>query len=148
MKTYVETRSGSVYVLDNVKMTWYRETETDDSGPLRTDGGDLSSFPAIKLDEPMLLLGPPIREWAVGRVIATTPVVKITHESTGFAQGLNIPWVNQEPEAAERAVTSYGQMAGMAAGGKRAADQSGWKPDTADEAKAAAYKLCVLFISP
>jgi hypothetical protein len=144
MKTTVETQSGSIYELDNVKMTWRRSFEnTGLSGVLRSDGGEMSSFPAIKLDKPMVIQCPPIVSHAIGRAIVTTPVVQISHEATGFANGA--------PNSSGR--TTYGFMAGLAAGGKRAVDQAGrgcaarnarirascnGEPATTDEAKAAA----------
>jgi hypothetical protein len=144
MKTTVETQSGSIYELDNVKMTWRRSFEnTGLSGVLRSDGGEMSSFPAIKLDKPMTIQGPPFASHAVARFIVTTPVVRISHEATGFAKG-------------QRGHTAWGLMAGLAAGGKRAVDQAGsgcaairahirascnGEPATTDEAKAAANDI-------
>lgn len=82
MKAYVRTKSGSLYLVDDEEMIWARLEETADSGQLRTDGGDLSCFPEIKLDEPMILLGPPLVHWTYGRIIMTTPVVEVTYSAT------------------------------------------------------------------
>jgi hypothetical protein len=91
MKTWVETQSGQIYVLDNVKMTWARLADFTSSDPASiVDGGDLSSFPDIKLDEPMIILGPPQVPWTWARIIMTTPVRTLTHESTGFASGRKV----------------------------------------------------------
>jgi hypothetical protein len=87
VKAYVRTESGSLYLIDGERwtsgaglpLTWERVEETKDSGLLRTDGGDLVNYPEIKLGQPMLLLGPPIVEWAVGRLIMTTPVKSVTY---------------------------------------------------------------------
>lgn len=78
MTYHVRTQSGSLYMIEPEDKTWARLEKTENSGTLRTDGGILSSIPVIKLDEPMILLGPPIHPWTWGRIIMTTPVVEIT----------------------------------------------------------------------
>ncbi len=87
MKTYIKTENGSLYVIHGDYMTkgsgepltWERIESTKDSGPLRTDGGDLCDFPEYDLGEPLIMLGPPIVDSAVGRVIVTSPIVSITY---------------------------------------------------------------------
>lgn len=87
MKTYVRTETGSLYLIDgeNVTkgggqvLTWERLEETEKSGPLRTDGGEMLDYPYIKLGKPMILLCPPIIDSALGRIIMTTPVVEVRY---------------------------------------------------------------------
>jgi hypothetical protein len=74
---YVKTRSGSIYALDDSAMIWERIEKTGDSGLLRTETGQLLSFPQVKLGQRALILGPPINEQSVARTIVTTPIVEI-----------------------------------------------------------------------
>lgn len=76
MTYYIETLN-STYVLDDEEMTWERIKTSEDSGPLRTDGGELTAWPQIRIGEPLALLGPPIADHASARVIYTTAVTKI-----------------------------------------------------------------------
>jgi hypothetical protein len=58
-------------------MTWERIEHTEQSGELRTDGGELSVWPEIKLGQPLIILGPPIRPFTYGRIIMTSDIVGI-----------------------------------------------------------------------
>lgn len=76
MLYYIETRN-STYVLDEEEMTWERICVSQDSGALRTDGGELTKWPEIKVGESLILLGPPIAEHADGRIVFTSTVKKV-----------------------------------------------------------------------
>jgi hypothetical protein len=80
MKAYVRTESGSLYVIDEDAAEWARVETTADSGPLRTDGGAITSVHDMKIGERMLILGPPIAAATCARCIMTTPVVSISLE--------------------------------------------------------------------
>jgi hypothetical protein len=81
MKHQVKTESGSVWELDDVAMTWLRVVKSE--YPVRTACGVLSSFPEIKIGEPMFMWGPPFVEGAIARMVNTSPVVEhVIEEST------------------------------------------------------------------
>lgn len=82
MTYFIETEN-STYVLDDEEMTWERVKVSGQSGYLRTDGGQLTTFPKIKVGEPLTMLGPPIVEDATARLIYTTPVTKVCTYADG-----------------------------------------------------------------
>lgn len=78
MKYLVDTKNSS-YILDDEAMTWERAKTSERSGYVRTDGGQLTSFPEIKIGESLILLGPPFVENAVARIVMTSLVERITY---------------------------------------------------------------------
>jgi hypothetical protein len=70
----VRTESGSLYIL-NQEGTWERVEETENSGPLRTDGGVFFSAASRVADHVLIITGPPIRKFALARLIITSPAV-------------------------------------------------------------------------
>jgi hypothetical protein len=87
VKAFVTTESGSVYKVNTDAGTWDRIQETDESGPLRTDGGELTNVYDMEIGKRMILFGPPIVPMTSGRIIMTTPVVRITVEASLAVDG-------------------------------------------------------------
>lgn len=84
----VQTISGSVYLLDREKMTWKRERLRDYTieqdgttvDEVRTADGTIDKWPRLVTGESMILFGPPITEGAVGRMIATSPILEVSED--------------------------------------------------------------------
>jgi hypothetical protein len=72
-----KTETGSEYELDLDAMTWKRLSRTTASGNLRTSEGALLEKPVVEIGAPVALLGAPIREGAVARLVLTSNVVGI-----------------------------------------------------------------------
>lgn len=71
----VETKSGSIYLLDKEAMTWHRENA---KYSLRSVSGQLLEWPEIVVGAPMHLWGPPFVPEADLRLIYTTDVVNVS----------------------------------------------------------------------
>ena len=76
---HVRTSSGSLYVLDlyNTPMTWERREAGEGSVLVRTKGGELYTFPSIRVGKRMYMYGPSLTPGGLFREISTTPVVSI-----------------------------------------------------------------------
>lgn len=75
----VKTENGSLYRLDSIAMTWERLVAGPPNKyiPVRTRSGKLTKWPRIKLNEPMVMVGPPLNPAADIRVIETSRVIEI-----------------------------------------------------------------------
>ena len=76
-----QTETGSVYALTRAgeEMHWRRESATLASGPLRSDGGILTAWPAIELGERCDLWCEPINPpWP--RLVRTSRIVALLND--------------------------------------------------------------------
>jgi len=71
------TETGSVYTVDNERLTWRRVHRTTRSGRLRTESGELTAPVVPRVGESATLVGPPFRLGVGPRLIVTTPVVAV-----------------------------------------------------------------------
>ena len=72
----VKTRTGSVYVIDDLKKTWERIDESVHSGPIRTAGGTFFKRSELTVGEGLKLYGEALTPGAFFRLIYTSDVVR------------------------------------------------------------------------
>jgi hypothetical protein len=76
MKIEFTTETGSNYTIYTESRVWFRENQTDKSGPLRTEGGNIFNNPEVKVGQSVIIETDPINP-PLSRVIITSPVVSI-----------------------------------------------------------------------
>lgn len=72
----VTTKNGSVYRIDYDNKTWERLSETENSGPVRTEGGPWDEVLLVE-GFPMVIYGPPLDPKMDKRKITTSEVEKV-----------------------------------------------------------------------
>lgn len=85
MELRVETESGSIYILNQANMTWervkYIQQNADPFFPVRTAGGELTTWPEVEVGKELELVGPPLNPAATFRYIKTSPVIRVENLS-------------------------------------------------------------------
>lgn len=83
MITTLKTRTGSIYRLDDVRLTWERVKMGEDSVPIRTDSGRLvKGMPAIVVGRSCFIWSSPAPNTPTGasRGIVTSQIREVTHD--------------------------------------------------------------------
>jgi hypothetical protein len=75
----VTTETGSVYHIGLLSKTWTRLSATEDSGPLRSRGGEFEEIEPIEIGKPVTMFCPPINP-PYRRMIQTSLVTKIEED--------------------------------------------------------------------
>jgi len=72
-----QTENGSIYDLDQEKMTWKRLFASSQSGSIRAEQGELLFWPEIKVGQTALLEDTQIRRGWNGHIVETSKVTEI-----------------------------------------------------------------------
>ena len=75
----VTTESGSVYHIGLLSKTWSRLSATENSGPLRSQGGEFEDIEPIEIGKPVTMFCPSINP-PYKRLIQTSLVTKIEED--------------------------------------------------------------------
>ena len=76
MRLRITTETGSTYLLDSTTMRWER-IPTERSGKIRTESGEIRSWPVVEIGAPLVVMTNPVEEGVEGRYIRTSPVTTI-----------------------------------------------------------------------
>jgi len=77
VKKIVHTATGSRYLIDYDNQTWERYKTGDESGELRSDGGQFIDISPLEIGKSLAMMCPPYHEKADGRAIITSAVLSI-----------------------------------------------------------------------
>jgi hypothetical protein len=84
MKDYIQTESGSKYIIDHDAKTWSR-SKGEGASEIRTDSGTFEEFKLVRISErdmsdSIQMICPPINP-PYKRLIISTPIVALYHEA-------------------------------------------------------------------